>query len=226
MDLIHLIQKLIDNPAEREAFQEAPESYIALQEEQLKPYLRSLLRSGTIRETGTVMTIATQRGSDAHSPTDSSELAPTVPPEAIHLHGVPVTMRPRTPFFAEYRYRDESAREQHVYRCMLLRHSYIHVETFGTDRITNMHLNLCYVDPQDSDDQPQVVELTAGMHPYTPSDYNLGDTVVYLTIQRGAYILLRGDSAFVAVLGQGSYYHPETNTCYLVFDNPPEAPAS
>jgi hypothetical protein len=220
VDLIDLIQKLVDDPQEREAFQEAPEQYVALQEELLQPYLHKLLGPVMPMETGTVMSIRSRKAIGEVA----TEHHPSIPPGAIHLAGLPVFLRPRTPFFIEYQYHKGSHENYHTYTCMLLKHSYIEFIKTGPDRTTNMRLHLCFVDPQDQYDQPQVVVISAGDEQFEPEDHNLADTVVYLSIRRGSYILLRGDAKFPVLLDKYSYYDEQTNEIYLSFDARREPP--
>jgi hypothetical protein len=107
---------------------------------------------------------------------------------------------------------------------MLLKHSYIQVLEQGEEPIVRLHLHLCFVDPQDKHDQPQVVVLKTHDDDIPVDAYNLGDTVAHLWIKRDRYILLRGDSGFTATPSRGSYYHQETGELHLVFDDQPEPP--
>lgn len=252
MDLIDLIQNLVDNPTEREAFQRAPEDYIVRQvakqapgaangqqDQQIELARRTLLQTdqgAKLTEQGTVLTIRGGRGPDPSQVMASTEPCPD---GAIPLTGIEVNFRPRAPFFVEYRKaNDPDGKGYHEYQCMLLKHSCIHKRR--KDHRIRVYLHLCFVDPHDTHDQPQVVEIkTSGATPALfkkKSAYHLSNTVVNIRISDRNYILLRGDTDFTVTLGQSgsandgtlrdSYYLPRSNAnsdvddseLYLVFD--------
>jgi hypothetical protein len=229
VDLIQLIQKLVDDPEELEAFKAEPEAYIARQHESLWPYLRSLLLQHHYLETGTVMSITSRHLLFRDGAAEARQLAAgQVPPKRLDLHGVPVILRARSPFFAEHlaSTQQESPEAWPGYICTLLNHSFAHAVKYGSHWVVNFSLNLCFVDPRNPNDQPQVLTLLGGDPAYQTTDYNLGDTAVYLRIAEHQYILLRGAADFVTKLGEQSSYDTETKAIHLVLDDPPHAGAA
>jgi hypothetical protein len=101
--------------------------------------------------------------------------------------------------------------------CRLLKHSYIYiVSPPGTKPVDlAMHLNICYVDPTDPHDIPQV--LTIKSHYPKPEHAALNLSDVKIEFQARKFVLLRPDEPVACIFEpKTSYYDPANGSLYLV----------
>ncbi len=205
MKLVTFIQQLVDHPEQMAAFKADPDTFLAGQEPSFRRELLAALRSGSVNEVSTIIRMS--------SPPTGAD-APAADPDALDLTGRAVVLSARATFLAEPR--GNSVGKQVALAATLLPHSYIAVTQRGH---VLFDIHLCFIDPDDRYDKPQVLYIRTADAPLDLADRSDTLQPADIVFSPNTYLLVREDDPLQRKLCAGSSYNQQTRQLVLVLDD-------
>lgn len=163
MDMVDFVQTLVDDPSRLASFKQNPQGFL-----QQLGLGQKLAKADPIQEVTTVMTLRSV-GTVAQTETQAYQ-------------DVPVTVSSYMNVFIEAA---DKSKDYNV-TCWLLNHSYMIEDDSGNPYFD---LHVCYVDPNDPDDIPQVFYIRSQNQIERPT-YNCANIPIELHIPANNYILV------------------------------------